>query len=133
MKILKFSLIALFIVSSFAACKKDKKEPAVVVPPIQGKWIGLAISNATPPQTTTLYFSINSDGQFQTLNSAGTPVFTGTWLLAGNVFTAKYADPQSNTYYYKGTFDSTQKTLTGTYGTEVTATNLGTWSMTKVQ
>ncbi len=127
MKFLKISLIALLIVSSFAACKKDK---AVTVIKIEGKWSGTTTLTSSGT-TTALTFNLAADKSITVTNANGDPVSTsGSWELIDNALTIHYVNVNFE-YYYKGTFDSSAGKLDGTYGSTVEATNYGTWSMTK--
>ncbi len=126
MKLLKISFIALFIVSSFAACKKDKK-PVVS---IEGKWTGKGgLANAVPGQVFS--FNIKPNEVLEVTLADGS-VYTGKWKLDGTNFTANYIGGLNLTSYYKGTLDNKAGKLNGTWGTNPEA-NFGTWYMDKVK
>jgi hypothetical protein len=126
MKILKSFLIALFIVSFFAACKKNETEPAVTPVSIDGSWTGkLTYTDGQKDSFTT---TISKDNTALELK-IGSDVFTGTWLLNSNVFTADFT---ANGFNLKGTFDSQSGTVTdGTIGAVPGYSGSGTWSMVK--
>ena len=127
MKLLKISLIALFIVSSFAACKKDKQN----VVPIEGKWTGKGGLGATADKDFTFIIKPN---EMLEVTLANGQVFTGKWKLDGNNFTANYPGGFNITYYYKATFNSTTGELrAGTWGVDPATTNMGTWYMDKAK
>ncbi len=123
MKALKISLIALFIVSSFAACKKDDKEPLAA--PLEGKWIGKFSAGNAPP--IDFNFNIKPNGVLE--GTFGTNyVFRGKWKLDGNNFTANYTE---NPVQFKATFDEKAgKLINGTWNNDP---NTGTWYMDKTQ
>ncbi len=135
MKILKISFIALLIVSSFAACKKDKV--AVVPVTIEGKWTGTFLNTKTDPAATTaLVFNLHSPGgglDRLDPNDGTTIVSNGGWELIDKAFTAQYYDTiDKKTYYFKATFNSTAgKLVSGTWGFSADVTDQGTWTMTK--
>ena len=139
MKTLKITLIALFIVSSFAACKKDKKDsgivkknPGVVVPvSIEGKWT-VKYDNSFPvPLHAATTLNIKPNGILGVTLYDNT-IFAGAWKLDGNNFTANYPVDQP-IFYFKGIFNiETGKFTEGTRGNSPEA-SMGKWDMTKVQ
>ncbi len=137
MKILKFSLIALFIVSSFAACKKDKTvTPLPVVPPIIGKWTGYfdySISNQSTSEIPFAY-DIKENNVLHRLdeNNSNKIKFTGTWNLASDNFTCNYNNGTKKVYL-KALFRPSKGTLNGTWGFNEDANDQGTWNLAKIQ
>ena len=123
MKTLKVTLIALFIVSSFAACKKDKTEPVVV--PLEGKWTG---KFSYPGSEKDFNLTINQDASKTIELKSIDGTLSGTWLLSDNIFTASFPDANLK---IKGTFDSTTGKITGTVGVAPNDSGLGTWLATK--
>jgi hypothetical protein len=118
MKSLRISLITLFIVSLFAACKKDEAKPiTVIVPdiPIYGTWTGTyTVSNGVQFYSLEV---ITAGKELKLLNANGTTAYSGgVWALNDTEFKGHYTPAGNSIIYIKAVFDSRNGTLKGKWG-----------------
>ncbi len=108
MKLLKISVIALFIVSSFAACKKDK----ITVVTIDGNWTGKLSTSVDTEPNLDFIATIKTDGTLTiTYNSNN---HDGTYVVTGSTFKADVPTLGIN---FSATFDKNNgKLINGTTG-----------------
>jgi hypothetical protein len=130
MKTLNFFLIALFIISSFAACKKDKTVPATTA--IQGKWFG-QLGYDEELLSEDMKFAVKADNKMDILDpSDDTWMSSTTWKLDGSKFSYSVEDG-GITRTYTATFDSKAVTLKdGKWTDNATPSNHGTWAVVKL-
>lgn len=111
MKHLRSVSLALLLMATIVACKKDS-EPAAFT--IVGKWVGAIGQDANPPSG---YYAINikSNGTIERIDADGDVNATGTWELEGNELTAIYTYPGSTVVFIDATVDKSQNKLTGNW------------------
>jgi hypothetical protein len=135
MKSFKITLIALFIVSSFAACKKDKTDPVVAPITIEGTWTGSYVpsdSNLFPTDFICNIITANKTFQIQDPTDPAKVKYTGSWTLEGNILRFNYPISANTILYFQGTFDSKLGKIVGTYATDdSSASGTGNFSMSK--
>jgi len=129
MKISKIILVALLAVTCFASCKKDhdEKTPAT----IEGIWKGTYINDASG---SSFFYSFNimAGGVIQELNASGQVLGTGTWELENDILSAHYSWPAGSGFSVLAAFYKDDAKLLGDWGYGNSATNGGTWEMSKV-
>ncbi|WP_336514679.1 hypothetical protein [Pollutibacter soli] len=124
-------IIALFIavLAGFSSCKKDDIEAKVG---INGVWTG---NYTVDPSTEKGFFSLNfkSNGVLEELSSAGAVKGTGTWEMdSNNIITGSYKMTASgNRYSIVGAFYPQQKKVLGNWGYDDSATDGGTYELSK--
>ncbi|MGN6491069.1 MAG: hypothetical protein ACTHLE_03660 [Agriterribacter sp.] len=127
---MKRFLLALLVSISFVACKKDNAKPAVS---IEGKWVGKFGTGGNPP-SSFFSFNIKPGGVIQELNQDGEVTGEGEWELdSNNVLFATYETLSDNVKVYTviGAFNAGQAKILGNWGYNDSATDGGTWEMSK--
>ena len=129
MKISSVILIAIALVAGISACSKDKddtKSPAT----IEGRWVGDYINDASG---NSFYYSFNikAGGIIEELNSSNQKIGQGTWKLENDILTATYTSTGGSKYSIIAAFYKKEGKLLGDWGYGNSATNGGTWEMTK--
>jgi hypothetical protein len=132
MRILTSAFIALFISTTFLACKKESDKPATpnaVAGVYSGKY---GLGSEDPDNNYTL--NLKAGGTIEELGmSSGNPVARGTWVLNGTTLTAKYTMLYSpfNNYFLVAAFDASSGTFTGTWGYENSSTDGGKFQVSR--
>lgn len=129
MKISKIILIALVAVTGFISCKKDKAAPPQAT--IEGRWAGTYINDASG---NSFYYSFNIKprGVIEELNAAGQKIGQGTWKLENNILTAHYIWTGGGSgFSIIAAFNKANGKLLGDWGYGNSATNGGTWQMSR--
>lgn len=130
MKISSIISVILIAVTTLTACSKDNddKKPATVN--IEGRWIGTYKNDASG---NTFYYSFNikQGGVIEEVNSSNQKIGEGTWKLEHDILTASYIWPGGSKYSIIAAFNKNQGKLLGDWGYGNSATNGGTWEMTK--
>ena len=129
MKISKFILVAITAIIGFASCSKDKADTAQNTS-IEGRWVGTYVNNASG---NTFYYSFNikPGGVIEELNQSGQKLGAGTWELQNDILSAEYIWTSGSKYSVLAAFNKSQGKLLGDWGYGNSATNGGTWQMTK--
>jgi hypothetical protein len=137
MKFTKHFFVTLLFATVVVSSSCNKKSDDVQQAPtgnqsIAGKWVGAyGFGNNNP----AIYYSFNvkADGTIEELSQSGQSEGSGTWKLTGNSFTAKYQwnAPFNTVFSVEGTYNSSTKKLTGTWGYDNNATDGGKWEQTK--
>lgn len=134
MKFLKIAAVVLFSTAIFASCKKDNDNVQSPGPSsgIEGKWMGNYGHDGEMP-SIVYRFNIKNGGIIEELNASDLVKGSGTWSLNGNTFYAHYQwkAPLLTIFTVTGTYNSSSKKLSGTWGYDDDATNGGMWEMTK--
>jgi hypothetical protein len=135
MKILRTTIIALVASTAFIACKKDHNSS---VPPsssgnsIVGKWVGSYVNDASG---NSFYYSFNikANGVIEEVTSSGEKIGEGTYTYENNILTAHYnwLPPHTSSYSIIASYYSNSGKLLGNWGYGDSATDGGTWEMTK--
>jgi len=129
MKISKIILIAAVILTGIVSCSKDKNDAGKQTT-IEGVWIGSYVNDASG---NSFYYSFNikAGGVIEELNSSGQKIGQGTWEIENDILSAHYQWPGGSKYSVLGAFYKDQGKLLGDWGYGNSATNGGTWQMTK--
>ena len=130
----QFLLAAVTMMVFFSSCKKDEVDPPVY--PVEGLWVGKYGAGTSTP-TAGFSMVVESGGKVTVAdcdNITNSAKATGTWALAGNVFTATYTytTPGGNTFSIKADWSNSGKMTNGTYGPGSSPTGGGTWFMNRV-
>ena len=129
MKISKIILISALVLAGFTACKKDS-DSSNKQTSIEGLWKGSYINDASG-NSFFYSFNIKTGGVIEEVNSSGQKIGVGTWELENNILSAHYKWPGGSEYSVLGAFNKEQGKLLGNWGYGNSATNGGTWEMTK--
>lgn len=131
--LLKLTSIALFMVFTFSACKKDKTTPKVS---IDGKWVGTLVDAKTnPPGTLTFYFIIRTADKkvlYFDSDKFDTPIDNPAsvdYTLTNNEI--KFIPHINEDYSLIGKFDDVNGKLEGSVIMGETAVPGVSWSATK--
>lgn len=130
MKTLKICALTALMFAALLGCKKD--DPAPVTESIAGRWEG-KYGNGTKTPDWFWSFEISPGGVIDELNSSGDKIGDGIWTLSGDKFLSTYHNdfPYNATYSLKATYNSSEKTLTGTWGFRNNDSDGGTFKLTK--
>lgn len=129
MKISKFFLIAAVVLTGLASCSKDKNDTKKQTS-IEGVWTGTYVNDASG-NSFFYSFNIKAGGTIEELNSSGQKIGQGTWEIENDILTATYQWPSGGKYSVIAAFYKDQGKLLGDWGYGISATNGGTWQMTK--
>ncbi len=129
MKISKIILIGVLVLTGLTSCSKDNDEVKKQAT-IEGVWVGTYINDASG---NSFYYSFNikPGGIIEELNSSGQKIGQGTWEIDNNILTANYEWPGGNEFSVIAAFNKGEGKLLGDWGYGNSATNGGTWQMTK--
>ena len=129
MKISALAFIALFTITGLVSCKKDHDSPKVSSG-IQGHWEGTYKSSASG-NTFFYAFNIKAGGVIEEVNSSGEVLGTGTWQIDNNILSAHYAWPSGTDFSVLAAYYPQNNKLLGDWGYDNSATDGGTWEMSK--
>jgi hypothetical protein len=129
MKISKLVLMVVVVLTGFASCSKDKNETKKQSS-IEGVWTGTYVNDASG-DSFFYSFNIKAGGTIEELNSSGQKIGQGTWEIENDILTATYQWPGGSKYSVIAAFYKDQAKLLGDWGYGNSATNGGTWQMTK--
>lgn len=123
-----------FLTLLFSACKKDDVDPPVY--PIEGLWVGKYGNGAAAPNSG-FSMVVESGGRVTVAdgdNITNSSKASGTWTLAGNVFTATYtySTPGGSTFSIRADWSNDGTLKNGTWGAGASPTGSGTWFMNRV-
>jgi hypothetical protein len=127
MKVSNFLLFTALTVIGLASCKKDKADPQYS---IEGRWVGTYLNEASG-NSFFYSFNIKPGGVIEELNSSGQKIGQGTWELEHDILTAGYTWTSGSKYSIIAAFYKKEGKLLGDWGYGNSATNGGTWQMTK--
>ena len=132
MKFLRIASVALILFFTATACSKKSNNSTPSPSSVAGVWVGkYGFGNETP--TIFYSFNIKASGIIEELSSTGEVKATGTWEIDNNILTAKYTNvaPSTSKYSVIGAFNSSTGKILGNWGYSSSATNGGTWEMTR--
>jgi hypothetical protein len=125
MKIVKSVAIALMILSTWTACKKEKDDDAFKV---NGVWQG-TLTQVGQEGAGFFKFELKSNGTIERIKSTGEVVAFGTWQLAGDSLKATYTYITSPTVVnLKGVLNKNTKNLSGKWAN---SSEQGSWTADK--
>ena len=123
----KLLLLMALLGASLTACQKDDE----VVNPMAGTWEGLWGFDQDVPSNYERW-EFKNNGDLLAYGYSGDLYAKGGFEVADSVFTAEYTSEVSeNKYRFKGTYDATAQTISGTWGLSPSYTNRGLFEMTK--
>ena len=128
MKFSKILLAIIAITTVLFSCSKNKSD----LPPatIEGRWVGTYVNEASG---NSFYYSFNikPGGIIEEINSAGQKIGEGNWEIANDILTAEYSWTNGGDFSVIAAFYKNERKLLGDWGYGNSATNGGTWQMTK--
>jgi hypothetical protein len=125
MKALKSVAIALMILSTWTACKKEKDDGAFKV---NGVWQG-TLTQVGQEGAGFFKFELKSNGTIERIKSTGEVVAFGTWQLAGDSLKATYTYTTSPTVVnLKGVLNKNTNNLSGKWAN---SSEQGSWTADK--
>ena len=125
MKALKSVAIALMILSTWTACKKEKDDGAFNV---NGVWQG-TLTQVGQEGAGLFKFELKSNGTIERIKSNGEVVAFGTWQLAGDSLKATYTYTTSPTVVnLKGVLNKKTNNLSGKWAN---SSEQGSWTADK--
>ena len=125
MKVLKTILASVFFISLIASCKKDRGDDGFVM---EGKWSGkIGTGQVVPNGQYAL--NLKAGGVIERISSNGSVSATGTWSIAGKIFSANYTFSSGGTATITGTLKAEQSKMEGTWSN--TGGEIGSWHVTK--
>ena len=130
MRVAKFFIMMLIATAALTACKKDSSSSSDKA--IEGKWVGkYGFDNEAPSEFYS--FNIKPGGILEEIGQTGLKIGEGTWKLENNIFTGvTYSTLGSNSKYSViAAYDQAKGKLLGDWGFDDSATDGGTWEMTK--
>jgi len=130
MKISRIILVAAVALTGFISCKKDKDDVSSKQTTIEGVWVGTYVNNASG-NSFFYSFNIKPGGIIEEINPSGQKIGQGTWELENDILSAHYQWTSGSKYSVIGAFYKEQGKLLGDWGYGTSATNGGTWQMTK--
>ncbi len=129
---MKFSknifLAIIAITTVLFSCSKDKNDQPPAT--IEGRWVGTYVNEASG---NSFYYSFNikPGGIIEEVNSAGQKIGEGNWEIANDILTAEYSWSNGDDFSVIAAFYKNERKLLGDWGYGNSATNGGTWQMTK--
>ena len=127
MKIFRTLLLMALLGASLTACQKDDE----VVSPMAGTWEGLWGFDQDAPSNYERW-EFKNNGALFAYGYSGDLYAKGKFEVDGVVFTMEYTSEGSgNKYKFKGDYDETNHTISGTWGLSPSYTNRGLFEMTK--
>jgi hypothetical protein len=124
------AVMALVMMISFSACKKD--ECPTPTYPVEGLWAG-KYGNGTATPTSGYSMVVEAGGKVTVAdgdNITSSTKASGTWTLTGNVFKATYTySGGGSTFSIQANWSNDGKMTSGTWGPGATPTGSGTWFM----
>ena len=122
-------MVAFAAILGFSSCSKDN-ESTQSVTSIEGRWIGTYVNQASG---NTFYYSFNikAGGIIEEINSSNQKIGEGSWKLENDILSATYTWPSGSKYSILAGFYKKEGKLLGDWGYGNSATNGGTWQMTK--
>ena len=125
MKVVKSVAIALMILTTWTACKKDKDDTGFN---LNGIWQG-SLTQVGQEGAGVFKFELKSNGTIERMKSNGEVVAFGTWQMAGDSLKATYTYIANPTVVnLKGVLNSNTKQLSGKWAN---SSEQGSWTADK--
>lgn len=130
MKTLKICALTALMLAPLWSCQKN--DPAPATESISGIWEG-KYGNGTKTPDWFWSFKIDPNGVIHELNSTGDKIGDGIWTQSGDKFLSTYHNdsPYNATYSLKATYNTSERTLTGTWGFGNNDSDGGTFKLAK--
>jgi hypothetical protein len=130
MKTLRIYALSALVFAILFGCQKD--EPKPITESISGVWEG-KYGNGTKTPDFYWSFRIHANGVVDELNNAGDKIGDGIWTKSGDNFLSTYHNdtPYNATYSLKATYNTSEATLTGTWGYGNNDSDGGTFKLTQ--
>jgi len=126
MKIFHILFFMALLASGLTACHKDE---AINV--MAGTWEGAWGFDQDVPSYYERW-EFKNNGEFKAYGYSGNLYAKGAFNVSGTEFTAEYtAEGSGSDYRFKGVYDETQHTISGTWGLSPSYTNRGLFEMGK--
>lgn len=126
MKKLKLLAAVLLLLTSLYSCKKDSKKPVT----IEGAWVGTYVNDASG---NSFFYKLvfNADGSMEEINQAGETIGIGEWDLDGDILEGRYFWESGTEFSILAAFYKNEGKLLGNWGYGSSATNGGTFDLSK--
>lgn len=128
MKILKTAMIAMFAIMAFASCKKESDSK--ISSGIIGRWEGDFFEDG---EKFYYRLDIKPNGILEEYGPNGEKYGEGEWTLdaTGKIFTAHVVWSPEVAFSMMGAFNDAKHKMTGNWGYDNSATDGGTWQLSK--